>query len=229
MLTITYAETVLQKTIQGELKHRDYDRTIKVAEWAKKIITGKNQDDLITQFKSRESKEQKKQRVELYSALTPLAAGQILSVFRKVRRTDGIYRVADAGQGDKGKRFEKAIRKFYGRNTLDEYLFDIKERLTFYDPNAFLLVDFKVTDISNTGAVTGIQSYPVEISSAEAINYEYWNGELQWLIVERKRMGMKKVQVSDFYCYIAGATIHYHEPDPNDEKTSCRKGTKKYR
>lgn len=60
--------------ISGDLNHIDYNRVIEVADYGFKIMTGKDQGDLITMYKQRETEEQKKRRVELTNSLTPLGS-----------------------------------------------------------------------------------------------------------------------------------------------------------
>lgn len=217
MINETQAVALLAMTIQEDVKHQDYVRTLAVRKWAKQILTGKDQDELITQFKQRESDEAKKQRVALYSALTPLAAGKIVSTYRKVRRTDGIQKEVNPGEGEKADRFMKALQSFYGRKPLDQWLFDSKETWTFYDPNTFLGIEFKVVDKDpTTGSIKEIQTYPVEFACHEAINWQYFNGNLQWFLAQRMRPSKEgDNQLSDYYFYAPGFTIHYHELDPD--------------
>ena len=84
------AKKELENTIRFGFRHKHYKRTIEVKKLAEKIMTGHNQDDLITQFRERETEEQKKQRVKLTKTLTRFVANQIVSYYRKVRRTDNV-------------------------------------------------------------------------------------------------------------------------------------------
>ena len=56
-------EKVIQ-VIKGH-RHKNYDRTIQIADFAKKIVTGVGYGELIVGYKSRETGEMVKQRIHI--------------------------------------------------------------------------------------------------------------------------------------------------------------------
>lgn len=202
-----------ENIISNDIRHQDYERTVKVAKWARAIVTGKGQDDMVTRFRKRESEELKKQRIEQYSPLTPVPSGQVMSIYGKVRRTDGIKEVISHPVSETEAEVKRVISRFFANGHLSEYLYDKSLYYNFIDPNAFLIVEKEMT-FDREGVVTNVNSYPFEVRSDQVVNYEYKNGLLQWLMIDQKRTEVVNgvnVTLSDYYFYTAGITLHYQE------------------
>ena len=61
---------ILKSTVRYDLKHKDYDRVIKIADEYTKFVTGVNIDSLLQAFTPRENAEAFKQRVQLSQLIT---------------------------------------------------------------------------------------------------------------------------------------------------------------
>lgn len=231
-MTIEQAYQVLQRTIAEELRHRHYARTVKVAKYARQMHLGDTQEDLIVQYKINETDLQKKQRVRLYNSLTPFVLTQIKKQISKIRRTDHIAKTIEHTSESSLKEIQQSISKFYAGQSLEDWLFDRIEYYYLNDPNAFIITERR--DIRDErDAIKSITSYPFEVTSEQAINYKYENGNLQWLIVEHTRPAPKKKEdkitysetvkkkgkeekerrktLSTFYFYHTGFTIQLSE------------------
>lgn len=216
-MDVQTALDLLTFVIEEDHYHEHYDRTVQVADWAFKINTGYDQKDLVTRYKSRESEDEKAQRVRLYNPLTPLAANQIKALFRKLRRTDGVKMSMTHPSADQLQTIKAALGVYYADQHLKEWLFDRLEFLTFFDPNAFLVTEQEI-QVDEAGTVT-VQPYPVEFYSHQVREYHVENGRLEYVITEQTRqekINGKDVTLSDFYLYAAGVSAKYKEIGEDD-------------
>ncbi|WP_187260753.1 hypothetical protein [Pontibacter beigongshangensis] len=180
MITPEQALSILQDTIKYKRRHRDYERVTTLADLYHKLISGEGIESLLQQFSRRESDEEFQQRKALTVQITEPLAESIKSPFYRPGRLDNIKRALyyEQDNGTKREELEEVLAKFWGNEHLEKYLGTRFVDLNFSDPNAFVLVDFEEFDYRSEKA----QPYPYEISSHEAINYEYRNNTLSWLI-----------------------------------------------
>lgn len=158
-------------------RHPQFKHNKEEAEFWKKIITGDSQDDLIISYKLSESENQKNERVRLYNARTSYVAGRIYQSCKEVKRTDNITNdLIFKGDDDKAKaQLEDSTNNFEGNQSVEDYIHETFQRYNFFDPNAFLAIEFDRTD----GA---IDPYPVVVESKNAADFEFYHGNLQYLI-----------------------------------------------
>jgi len=88
MVTIEQGIQALQDTVKFDLRHPHYNDTVELSEFLYKLVSGKEQEELITHYKMRETDEQKAQRVHLTRTMTKYASQQIMNFFGRVRRSD---------------------------------------------------------------------------------------------------------------------------------------------
>lgn len=188
---------ILEKQIMTpDLRHKHYKRTCELAEYYKQLMTGECQDALIVSYKQRENDEQKKQRIAITNTRTQYVSNKVLSVFKRVPRSDNVvdnfYYENDKGNDDKIKEISERQMKFHNGETLKDYLTEAFEHYIFYDPNAWLITELLLDPDKKKKPFV----YPLEVPSSQAINYEWHGGELQYLIVlqsadvyERKEKG----------------------------------------
>lgn len=204
------AKTFLRKVIEEGIRHKYYQRTVDVASFAWDMMTGEGEgmEERVRKIRPNETEEQKDQRVDITNPLTPFALNQVLSVFRKTRRAEGIRFVWEHTGKDQKPKIERALSDFFAAFDLKSWAFDAFEYYTFWDPNAFFVVETMEDENGDLWA------YPFEVKSQEAVFYEHKNGELQYLIVRQEEEvevdGTKKKR-KDFYFYGVGFALHYKE------------------
>jgi hypothetical protein len=203
------AKEFFRDVIENGRRHEFYDRVVEVATIAKKYMTGEGLDDDVKKIRPNETDEQKDQRAAMTNPLTPFALNQVLSVFRKTRRAEGIRFDWSHEDSKRLEQITQAIRDFYSAAALKEYLFDAFEYYTFWDPNAFMVVERMEDE-------TGIWGYPFEVTSEEAIYFERKNGDIQYLVVRQIRqvetgLARSTKPAQDFYFYGVGFALHYRE------------------
>lgn len=212
---------ILKDTVKNNSRHKYYNRTVELAKLYRQWNTGEGQDELIVSLKSRETKEQKEQRIKIYNSRTKFVSEQIQAAFDEVERADNVidniyYKNTENEKDNQNKLGEihERLDKFSDRQDLKEYLHEKIKYFNFYDPNAFLVVDFmKYNETEKPW------TYPVEIYSHQAINYEYDRKRLQYLIALQETV--KKVKNDDgkietkpadlFYLWAADYAIKLQE------------------
>lgn len=200
--------------IAEKIYHPHYARTVEIAEFAYRVMTGRDQDELVTSVRRRETAAEEDQRIRLTNTLTPIAGRMVQRMFDKMRRVEPAERAIrylDADEEAEALRIaaiEKRLVKFYAGQSLDEYLFDKLTYFTFFDPNAFLLIERR-NIYDDTGALLDIEVYPVEIPSQQVRYFLYEHGVLKALLVERteREETDSQVALSRFLLYGPTFTI----------------------
>lgn len=197
--------------IQTDHRHENYERTKAVASFAYSTSTGDNLDDLITSVRKRENADQKKQRIDITKALTPVSVEMIKKYFRKIRKTDGV-KVESKWQNENNnakEQLDSTLSDFYARQGVEEYLFDTLESWTFSDPNCFLVVERE--NIVENNVVTGVRIYPTVFKSENIRDYGMKYGVLDYLLVEevmKEKTRSASKDISEFRMYGSGWVLH---------------------
>lgn len=172
-----------KEIVSKEEFHRHRDRTIEIAKWCRMIMTGDDQAELVVTYKTGESTEQKKQRIRLYNSKTAYVSGKVVHQFKEVERAENVVdniwyqNEADSGE-NKLSTLNTRLEDFHDQKSVKRYIHDAVRRLNFFDPNAWIVVEFERDDIREAP-----WPYPVEIYSDQVVNYEYSRGELEYLVV----------------------------------------------
>jgi len=214
-MNINDALPKLIEIIAADEYHANYERTIEVANDGRIFTTGDGIDEKITSVRTRESKQQKEQRVRITKPLAPVSVEMIKKYFRKLRKTDGVKKNAKwRNENQTAKRnLETALMDFYAGQTVESYLFDVLEDYTFLDPNAFLVIN-RENVIDEQGRITGVRVYPTEYPSETIRHYQYRHGILDWLLIEEKTTEVVRrmeQDVSEFRMYGPGWVLHVLE------------------
>jgi hypothetical protein len=102
---------------------------------------------------------------------------------RKVPRVKPIVDRVDFGTEKKEAQesLQAAVSNFYAGKSVDHYMASVLLDHAAIDPNAFCLVTFDQFDPRSEKA----QPYPTLVGCEDAWNFEYRNGDLEWLMVHR--------------------------------------------
>ena len=186
MLTLTTAFPILADAIRNGRRHPDYKRVNDLREKYFKLITGEDAESLLLQVIRREDAEAFRQRVAITQLTTISWAGAIMQQFfrpgrlRNVKRSIG-YKSEVAGSVAKIAEIESRVSNYWGSESLEKWLATRFVALSFQDPNAFVVTEFKSFDAVTEKA----KPYPVEYGSDEAILYDYQNNVLQYLLIKQ--------------------------------------------
>lgn len=170
---------VLTATLKG-IKHKNYDRTVALAEKYLALNTGEDIEKLLRQFELRESESLFKQRVLLTKSVVGAVSEKIMNPFYKVARSTNvtkeiIYKSDDTGS--KMTKLEDKLSEFYGDESFNDYLESQLVTLSFIDPNSFIVIERNFIE----GETSEI--FPFEVPSENAYDYKYINNRLIYLVV----------------------------------------------
>lgn len=179
------AEELVKQLIESGEVHRDYTRTVELAETYKIFITGENIGKKLIQFVQREDKDLFAQRLRLTKATTPAMAASLRQPFAKVTRTDRIKKEFTVKQEKSKIAVEKMMGTFYGaarkqNRGLDYWIKTRFQELQFSDPNAWVVVEWEAAGLNEV-----LKPRPFEVSAKEAVNYFAVNDEVKWLLVKQ--------------------------------------------
>lgn len=207
----------LKKTIKGKITHPDYKRVNEIMDQYTKYVTGEDVGSLLRQFNPREEDTQFKQRKELTQAVTSDMANRILSPMYKIGRSraDVLINWKSADGLDKKKtEIIEVASKFYGDESVEAYLTNRLVELDATDPNSFIVTEANgAYDPKQPESETNkkLVPYPFEVNSKEAVNYEYVNNELQYLIVKNEFFVADKdgkpVEMSKYTIYLDNESV----------------------
>lgn len=178
---------ILTKTIEKNIQHRDYKRVTGLAKDYQMYMTGKGIDVKLRQFKPRENDEMFKQRCALTIPITPAVYSSLMKPFNKVARTkpivDKVTPKTKSANKNVGEVMD-AIKNFFGAETsdtgLDYFLKNRFNELTFWDPNAWIVVEFDDFDPKKEKA----KPRPFEVSSEKAVMFSIKNNMTEYLVVK---------------------------------------------
>lgn len=211
------AKEILKATITKDLKHPDYVRVCKIADEYTKYVTGEDVGSLLARFNPRESVEQFTQRVELTQAVTSDMANRLLTPMYKIGRSraDVTLSWKSTENTDKKKTLLlDAASNFYGDESVESYLTNRMVELDATDPNSFIVVEFAGA-YDPAKPEQKVLPYPFEVNSKEAINYQYINNELQFLVVENEFIALDKEkkpkECSKYTIYVDNDAVVAHE------------------
>lgn len=184
-------------------RHKWYTRVVEKAKFYKAMATGEDQEVYITSYKDKELEAQKENRIKITRTKTKSVTAKVLSQFERIHSQSRILDSFSYSTGEtqgalgaqevdtKTKVLTAATSDFVANKSVDLYLRDKFINLNLVDPNAFLLLVPKDGEVKN----------PVVVKSKHAWDYQYKNGELQYLTIGHEYEGY-----TDIYAY--GKTYH---------------------
>lgn len=192
---------VIKTNIDESLFHVDYDRVVALSELYKILVTGENIAPLLHQFIRREDDDLFAQRTRLTQIITGAVINSIKMPFNKVTRNRKVKKTLELGNAGMEDAVETMIENFYGDEAdakgLDYWLRTRFLKLSFLDPNAFVVIEFDSFDYRYSKP----EPRPFEVSSREAINFKYRNNILQWLLIRQDIKFIQKGRKNNGYKY----------------------------
>lgn len=184
----------LAEVITKGYKHEHYHHTVEVAKFWHRMVTGTNHDDYIVNYRPREEKEAKDQRIRVYNDRTKFVLNRIRTQIKKGDRVDFLgdevkFPNREEDGGSLKEELQERLEKFAGTNDAKEWLNYSFRKYNEIDPNAFLIVNY--TDYDNTRERT--YTRPEIVASDKVIDFKYDNNILQYLIISAS----VEVQVRD--------------------------------
>lgn len=171
--------------------HANYHRVSELAREYEAHITGEGIDHYLRRFVSREEESMFEQRKELTVSINPAIASSLIKPFQKVSRNNSVSKKYDFKNQDINDRVALAVNEFNADNLDDTDGLDVwlKTRfleLSFADPNSWIVLEWDAVSPGET-----IKPRPFEVSSSQALNFEFIGEELQWLFVRANNVYYK--------------------------------------
>ena len=221
--------TKLADTIRRNEKHIDYDRVVELNTLYTQLITGENMDSLLKQFTPRESPELFRQRMRITQHITKTVSQNIMDIYQKIPRSNSVSRVVTYSDNNIAKlnEFNTKLNEFWGDESLDDYMATRWFELNFIDPNAFIVAEWLNVDTTKERYMP----YPFEVSSKMAINYEYFNNDLIYLISEmpksitywdKKEKKDVTITIKEYTIYGANQTIKFKQLSPKESEQAWK-------
>lgn len=173
-------EATLRMIVNGE-RHPDYRRVTQLAEEYKILSTGTDCGKLLRKY-VRENDADFEIKKELTVAVTPAVAASLKNPFNKVIRNDRVKKGLEVKSAKNLKKIQRMMKGFAGSPLVDDqgldyWLKTTKFELSFSDPNAWVVVEWKAV-----GPAEIPQPYPFVISSKEALNFDITNEQINFLL-----------------------------------------------
>lgn len=171
----------LEEVIKDNLTLMHFERRVELAQDYYDYYTG-DLDDKLQRMLTRETEDEFTQRKTLTNHTTKSTLNSTKLPFQKACRKKPSVKSIDydtKGSDKKILELNEFIERFHGDMSLDEYMETMLVEYNFIDPNAFLIIEFE----PNT-ELEKAKPYPFIASSDQVVDYEYINGELDYLIVK---------------------------------------------
>lgn len=220
-ITAQQGYNILTDIIEGDRRPMYYDRAVEIAKEAATYlaIDPEKQRHKLSAIRPKEDKEQEDQRVRLSNAITAVALAPAYSYFEEVERVDGLKKTVEGPPDTLRARVDEHLGRYFHADNLHRYCFSAALHFNKTDPNAWTVFE-AIIGPTETGANAVQDLYPVEVSSQEVRGFRFdQTGTLEYLAFEfkrraRQRGGTGEKELSDFYLYGAGFSIHFAQVDP---------------
>lgn len=166
---------ILLSTVADGKKHKHHQKWVDYRKKVKALVSGEGYRDLLHNFAPREDAVLFDQRVKLNKELTVGISSRILASFKRALRNDEVTKSIEPQEA------MDLVNNYYDGKTVEEYTKEYIFPYSVYDPNAFLIVDFKAFNNQSENA----DPYPFIVSSENVIDYRKTvKGKTQYIIIE---------------------------------------------
>ena len=216
MLDFETAAGLLLDHVENGTVHPHYQHMVNTAAWCRKVFSGEGQAEDIRLLRPSETGEQQEFRVTVSYPETPEVLEGVQTICQRIHRVDGINESIVHPNATLRQEVVRVAAGFSSLGGVTEYLKDRQLYYEFVDPNAWLIVERRDERDAN-GEVVRIQTYPLEVSATEAINYRTGPSEPDYLLVRHYRLGAKDGRrLMTLYCYCAGSVTVARQLDEEE-------------
>ena len=173
IVTQSQAVEILYEIIKTGKRHPLYDRCCELTNEYKAWSLGIGIEEKLHRFTATETEDAFELREQITVNICKAIVNGSMSVFNRVPRTEAVnveWVAKDPVE------FQKVL-DYFGRYGFDQYLANRLPKLCEIDPNSFIVYEFNGTDGKKLA-----QPYPYEVYSENAIDYEYKNSDLLYLV-----------------------------------------------
>lgn len=169
----------LNQILKDKETHQDYDRTVELAKDYFDLFSGNDISRFMRKVVTREDDVMFNQRMTIYESSIPSIVNEARKLFKRAMRSNQVYSSIDTKNTVDYNKIIDGIDKFFTSENaigVDAYLQERWDYLVTYDPNAFISVELGIDESGS------IRSFPFEYRSDQVYNYEFVNGNLDWII-----------------------------------------------
>ena len=198
----------LKAVVLKGIRHEDYKRVCDLAKEYTAYFTGENIDELLIQYTPREDNDLFKQRVRVTQEVTPDIMNRLTNpMYKAARAVPTITKIWSTKEEDNSKEqnLNEAIKKFYGDESVDDYLSQRYAELNNTDPNAWIAIDFE-GEYDPAKPNIKVEPYPVEVSASEAIDFAFDNNTPIYLTALKEVNGLQR-----YVTYLTNDSIVFQE------------------
>lgn len=174
---------LLLNCVRGH-RHRDYARTVQIAEWCFSMMTGEDQSEALIQYHTKETQEQKVQRVKITSSKTQFATGNVAKYFNEVHRSDTVLdqlSYSDDADNKKRDRLRDGLKEMAEGGALKEWLDSEYHYRQFYDPNSFLITEWTLDEKKVP------KPYALNVDSKDVLDFQFQGGKLAYVAIRQPK------------------------------------------
>lgn len=185
------------RRIKDGKKNSILEKAVNDADFQQKLYTGKNQDEIITNYRINESDNQKKQRKRITISRTKHIIRQIENVINQLANLDkpaiDVYHENEAIIED--------VKNFIYNNNLDKIAFEFIKHFNIVDANAFIVAG--VNEVEEIDFVV----YP----SSAIFDMKVMNDNLKYVCFKLDRKVKDGLIVSDYFIYYDKGVIKLYD------------------
>ncbi|RIV23618.1 hypothetical protein DYU11_11595 [Fibrisoma montanum] len=213
------AHALVRETINTSLRHAGYTRTVDLRTAYMTIYTGQCWPDFLSRFTRREDEQAFKQRLDLTFQNLSSVASPVVKKFGQISRIQDLKKGLNfEGTTDRDQRdLTDVLDNFRAeglsrKGSLDDYLSQVYDTVSLYDPNAFIVLEFAPfrADLGERA-----RPYAVLYESPQVYNFRYTRGELDFLLVALeqsfKTTENKTLTLTDLILYSGPFQVRYYQ------------------
>mgnify|MGYP001432824010 CR=1 FL=1 len=177
---------IIKKAVDKGTSHARYEELVKLSKFNKSLYTGKDQEEILLSYRTKESDNQKKQRIRITKTRTKHVCGKLENVLDQLHGIDK-PQVSYIGGNDNQK---EVISEYVYENNLEQMAFESVKYANITDSNSFMVCG--VDDWENITFVA--------VGAENVFDYKIINKNLIYLITKHERKYQNQT-VNDYRLY----------------------------
>lgn len=168
-MNILSGRAILEAVIDGR-RHKDYEEVLEIAELSN-IIHANESDELqdeVGRYRPNDTAKERKQRLKLFNPVTRAILGPTYSTLNHIDRAEAPVIQFTLSDTTSKQVIEKQFERFYGEQTLIDYLVQAAKYANIIDPNMW--IGFERENVQVRGVTTS-EIYPVEFSGEQVFDF----------------------------------------------------------
>lgn len=209
-LTTDEVREQLAAIVYEDRKHANYERVVQHGHWCRQTMLGEQSKDVVVSYRTHETPEQQETRFRLYNSRTGEVGHKVQKLFYEVHRSDNVVNTFEVQESPDAEQLVKDLASAFDAKhdrDLREYLSVKYHHYNFYDPNAWLFIDYDEVDGE-------LYTWGNIVPSSQVVNWKYKYGNLEYVVIKRPKAfqtvtGSKEVYGEHWLTWASGMLIEY--------------------